>query len=45
MNQPTFYTLPERASYIEQWKASKLALPSFSKQCGVPLTSRIRPVK
>jgi len=39
MNQPTFYTLSERASYIEQWKASKLALPSFSKQSGVPLTS------
>ena len=39
MNQSTIYTTTERAGYIEQWKASKLSLPVFSKQCGIPLTS------
>jgi hypothetical protein len=39
MNQPTIYTASERASYIAQWKASKLSLPIFSKQSGIPLTS------
>lgn len=39
MKQPTIYTSSERASYIEQWKGSKLSLPAFSKQCGIPLTS------
>jgi hypothetical protein len=39
MNQPTIYTSSERASYIEQWKASKLDLPTFSKQSGIRLTS------
>ncbi|MCX2473742.1 hypothetical protein OQZ33_05320 [Pedobacter sp. MC2016-05] len=39
MNQPKNYTLSERANFIDQWKASKLDLRSFSKQCGVPLTS------
>ena len=39
MEQPTIYTASERANYIEQWKTSKLSLPVFSKQCGVPLTS------
>ena len=39
MEQPTIYTASERANYIEQWKTSKLSLPVFSKQCGIPLTS------
>lgn len=39
MNQPIIYTPSERSSYLEQWKASKLGLPAFSKQSGVPLTS------
>jgi hypothetical protein len=39
MNQPIIYTPSERASYLQQWKASKLGLPAFSKQSGVPLTS------
>jgi len=39
MHQPTKYSESARASYIEQWKASKLDLPSFSKHSGIPLTS------